>query len=429
MKWRVVLLAMALTVIIRCCRALHDTAEDASKKRSIRGTFHRDTGEGMFESSSFLRDSRSMEGDQPEVLNRPDYDANGHEPSKHVLRRAILYCKSFFDIENCWEEILRLVGDGDIRLIHRLWKLRALAIEADQFVLQHLAILGLTVTQDSIRETLAVKESLQYLPRHLKQGAPGQQIPYGIDMIRAMDVWDHYETRGEGVRVCIMDSGVYAEHPDFAQASLQGWDLESDFVTPWSEDGMGHGTHITGILAASDNDFGYVGVAPDVEVYIIRVFTTEGLFFGSDVVAAAEACRDNGANIISMSLGGRGFEQAEHDFFRDLYLEDGIISVASAGNTGGSEVTYPAGYDHVISVTACNEDKAIPAFATFNSFVDIAAPGMWNYSALPCYVSSYLSHLMVPLFDLKGPIFLAPTLERAISLPLEEAATPRPTLS
>ena len=133
----------------------------------------------------------------------------------------------------------------------------------------------------------------------------------------------------------------------------------------------------TGILAASDNDRGYVGVAPGVEVFFIRVFTNEGIFYGSDIVAAGQACRDNGAHLISMSLGGRGFDQSEHDFFRDLYLEEGTIAVASAGNTGGPELIYPATYDSVISVTACDEDKRIPDFSTINSFVDMAAPGTW----------------------------------------------------
>ena len=291
--------------------------------------------------------------------------------SSYMLTRMIVHCDSIIGLENCWEEISD-VGE-DIRLIHWLRKGHALAIEALPSARDDLETMGFYVTVDRVRETLAVKESLHFLHRNLR--SPGQQVPYGADMIRAIDVWDQYHVQGHGVRVCIVDTGVYADHPDFSRSNFQGWESSSDFVTPWSVDTIGHGTHVTGILAASDNDRGYVGVAPGVEVYIIRVFTNEGIFYGSDVVAAGQACRDNGAHLISMSLGGRGFDQAEHDFFRDLYLEDGIIAVASAGNTGGPELNYPAGYDNVISVTACDEYKQVPDFATFNSFVDIAAPG------------------------------------------------------
>jgi hypothetical protein len=333
----------------------------------------------------------ALEQQQAVTPPPPRDDDTSERGSSHVFTRTVLHCKAIMDLENCWEQVSH--SGEDIRLIHRLWRIHALAIEADTSALEDLQLLGFSLTVDRVRETLAVKESLQYLHRNLE--GPRQQIPYGVDMIRAREVWNQYHVRGQGVRVCIVDSGVYADHPDFSQANLQGWDSVTDFVTPWSEDLMGHGTHITGILAASDNDRGYVGVAPAVEVYFIRVFTNDGIFYGSDVVAAAEACRDNGSDFISMSLGGRGYDPVERDFFRDLYLEDGIISVASAGNTGGPELTYPAGYDSVISVAACDEDKRIPDFSTFNSFVDIAAPGTWNLYVLrsPLVLLSRLNYV------------------------------------
>lgn len=301
-----------------------------------------------------------------------DRNNDNSDRNKYFLERAVLHCDSIVDLDNCWEEISDM--GQDIRLIHRLHKIRALAIETDKSTLEDLESAGFPITQDTVRETLAVDESLQYLPRHLLGG--GQQVPYGVDLIRARDVWKKYGVRGENVRVCIMDTGLDAKHADFEQTDLQGWDTEGEFVTPWYEDVVGHGTHITGILAASDNDKGFVGVAPGIQIFFIRVFTDQGQFYGSDVVAAAEACRDNGADIISMSLGGRGFDQGEHDIFRDLLQDDGIIAVSSSGNTGGPELIYPAGYNSVVSVTACDEDKRIPSFASFNSFVNIAAPGM-----------------------------------------------------
>lgn len=299
--------------------------------------------------------------------------SRGDEPdrSKLFLKRMVLHCDPITDLQNCWAEIAHM-GENLV-LKRQLVGLHALAVETDESTIEDLSKLGFYFTQDMERETLSVQESLQYHSH--RSLSSGQQIGYGLDLIRATQVWDQYQVRGEGVKVCIIDTGVYAAHPDFDSSQFDGWNSTQDFVVPWDEDLAGHGTHITGILVASDNDRGYVGVAPGVDVYIVRVFTDEGKFFGSDVVAAAEACRDAGAHFISMSLGGQGFDQGEYDIFRELQLKYGIIAVASAGNTGGPEQTYPADYSHVVSVTACNDKKRLAGFSSFNSFVDIAAPG------------------------------------------------------
>lgn len=299
---------------------------------------------------------------------------HGDQPdrSKFFLKRMVLYCDRIMDLDNCWEVISHM-GEN-LRLVHHLPGLHALAVESDESTVEDLSNMGFYFSEDMERETLALKESLRYHDsRFLSQ--QGQQTSYALDLIRATQVWSQYEVRGEGARVCIIDTGVYAKHPDFEDSHLNGWNSTDDFITPWSEDLLGHGTFVTGILAASDNDRGYVGVAPGVEVYFIRVFTDEGLFYGSDVVAAAEACRVAGANFISMSLGGYGFDEGEHEMFKDLYVNHGIISVASAGNTGGPELTFPASYNYVVSVAACDSEKKVSSFSTFNSFVDIAAPG------------------------------------------------------
>jgi hypothetical protein len=317
---------------------------------------------------------------------------HGDQPdrTKFFLKRMVLHCERIMDLENCWEEVSHM-GEN-LRLVHHLTGLHALAVESDESTIEDLSKLGFYFSDDMERETLAVEGSLQYHDsRSLRQGE--QQISYGLDMIRATQVWSQYQVRGEGVRVCVMDTGVDAQHPDFEDSHLGGWNSTDDFVVPWSEDLFGHGTFVTGILAASDNDRGYVGVAPGVEVYFIRVFNDAGTFYGSDVVAAAEACRDSGANFISMSLGGHGFDDGEYEIFKDLYVNHGIIAVASAGNTGGPELVFPASYNHVVSVAACDRDKKVPSFSSFNSFVDIAAPGkplrarMTSTECLPLHAS------------------------------------------
>lgn len=167
--------------------------------------------------------------------------------------------------------------------------------------------------------------------------------------------------------------GLAAGHSDLTSSKLSGYS-GNEAVTPWDRDQSGHGTHVTGTIAAADNSRGVVGVAPDVEIYTVRVFDNRGFFFGSDVVAAAEACRDAGVDIISMSLGGPSYDQDELEIFEELY-EQGIISIAASGNSGDTDYSFPASYEVVISVAAVNSNRNIASFSTRNNRVDVAAPG------------------------------------------------------
>jgi serine protease len=125
------------------------------------------------------------------------------------------------------------------------------------------------------------------------------------------------------------------------------------------------------------------GVAPDVEAFIVRVFTDEGDFddfkhggvFSSDLIAAAMICVEGGANIISASLGGSTFNQDEDEFFRAIRESHNIITVAASGNDGSGRNVYPASYDAVISVGASTHENALADFSTLNGFTDVLAPG------------------------------------------------------
>jgi Subtilase family len=178
----------------------------------------------------------------------------------------------------------------------------------------------------------------------------------------------------------VMDTGVYNGHEDLE--NLNGYE-GSELISPWWEDDDGHGTHVAGTIAAIDNDVGVVGVAPGVEIFIARVFGPSGEFYSSDIVAALEACRDGGANVISMSLGGPLSSSNEQALLQSLYEEDNIVSIAAAGNSGLNEYMYPAGYDQVVGVAAVDEFGSRASFSTMNDKVDVAAPGVailssWN---------------------------------------------------
>jgi subtilisin family serine protease len=119
------------------------------------------------------------------------------------------------------------------------------------------------VEEDPIR-------TLSYLPESQKRRSLAQQeIPYGIDMVKAPDFWSAYGKKGEGVTVCVIDTGLLVTHEDIKAGDLDG-SVDNDLVSPWFKDEGSHGTHVTGTIAAVDNNKGVVGVAPKVKIFVAR---------------------------------------------------------------------------------------------------------------------------------------------------------------
>jgi serine protease len=133
---------------------------------------------------------------------------------------------------------------------------------------------------------------------------------------------------------------------------------------------------------------GVVGVAPNVEVFIARVFSSNGLFHSSDMVTAMEACRDGGADVINMSLGGQFSSSQEQETLKKFFEEDNIVAVAATGNTGRFENYYPAAYDYVLGVGAVDSDGDYASFSTRNNKIDVAAPGVRVVRQSICFLLS-----------------------------------------
>ncbi len=235
------------------------------------------------------------------------------------------------------------------------------------------------VEDDVPRELLADAPAEAYTQALAALAANGQTRPYGIDSVQAPLVWP--TTTGEGRTVCVVDTGLHRNHEDLKDADVPGG--YSQVGTPWSTDGHGHGTHVAGTIAATDNTIGVVGVAPDVSLYIVKVFNDNGQWtLSSDLVDAIYRCRDGGANVISMSLGGSRSNSRERNAFDQLYAQ-GILHVAAAGNAGNSAYSYPASYNAVISVAAVNQSNVVASFSQKNNQVELAAPGVGVLSTVP----------------------------------------------
>jgi subtilisin family serine protease len=211
-----------------------------------------------------------------------------------------------------------------------------------------------------------------------------QTSPYGIEAVQA----DQLIYQG-GLKICIMDSGYDGAHGDLRHnENITGSSTGS--AGPWDEDGYGHGTHVSGTIAAINNGFGVVGVlggdgqlpADPVQIHMARVFNDSGGFsYASGLIGALDDCVAEGATLINMSLGGGTPSMAEEDAFDEV--EHSVLSIAAAGNGGNRRHSYPASYDSVVSVAAIDEFEAHADFSQTTNQVELAAPGVHVLSTVP----------------------------------------------
>jgi subtilisin family serine protease len=218
------------------------------------------------------------------------------------------------------------------------------------------------------------------------EAAGSQVVPYGIDMVQARDVWDANRDdvidtgapTGSNRKICIIDSGLYTAHEDITGVNVTG------YSTNWNSDGLGHGTHVAGTIAAMNNALGVVGVTPGtVNLYIVRVFGDAGEWiYASTLIDAANKCYAAGANIISMSLSGTRASVTERRGFDTLYA-NGVLSIAAASNDGITAYAYPASYNSVVSVGALDSTMTWATFSNYNDQVELSAPGVGVLSTIP----------------------------------------------
>ncbi|MFH1150039.1 MAG: S8 family serine peptidase [Actinomycetota bacterium] len=187
---------------------------------------------------------------------------------------------------------------------------------------------------------------------------------------------------------------VYADGVGWFYNTTQGWQQGGlgfdDFYFRTNPNGKprddgGHGTHCAGIAAAvTDNGVGVAGTCPGARVLPVKVLDSAGSGSNSAISNGIRYAADHGADIISMSLGGSSQSTSIRDACTYAYNK-GCTLFAAVGNDGNSEISYPAGYDHVIGVAATtNKDKKAD-FSQYNSSVDVSAPGKDIYATLPTY--------------------------------------------
>ena len=203
-----------------------------------------------------------------------------------------------------------------------------------------------------------------------------QEIPWGVRAVKASSVWS--VTRGAGVNVAVVDSGIDLQHPDLAGNYAGGYNTFDSTQQP--VDDHGHGTHVAGIIAAADNTFGTVGVAPAVKLWAVKVLAADGSGKDENLIAALDWIigkkkEIGGQWVANMSLGAQAGTDALAQAVQRA-VDARIILVAAAGNTGRERLLFPAGYDGVISVGAVDSQLKIWSLSAYSNSLSIVAPGV-----------------------------------------------------
>ncbi len=201
-----------------------------------------------------------------------------------------------------------------------------------------------------------------------------QTVSWGIDRIHAPAAWG--TDTGSGVKVAIVDTGIDLKHPDLLANLRTGVNIIKPTRTP--DDDNGHGTHVAGIVAAANNSLGVVGVAPNVQLYPVKVLRSSGVGYLSDIIAGIDWSVANHMDVINLSLGASEDIPSLHDAVARADRA-GIVVVAAAGNSGGP-VMYPAAYPEVISVGMIDQDGSVDRYSSRGAVLELVAPGASIYS-------------------------------------------------
>ncbi|MFJ9040632.1 type VII secretion-associated serine protease mycosin [Streptomyces sp. NPDC102406] len=245
---------------------------------------------------------------------------------------------------------------------------------------------------------LAGAVSLTLLPAAAAHADSVRAQQWGLAAMHTQEAWR--TTKGKGVTVAVLDTGVDDQHPDLAGNVLAGKDLIGFGAGRGDEPWARHGTAIASIIAGHGHGTaggdGVMGIAPEAQILPVRVILEDGdparaKARESRGNALAEGIRwaaDHGADVINLSLGDdspTAHAEAGEDEAVQYALKKGVSVVASAGNGGkkGDHISYPAAYPGVITATAVDSAGNRAYFSTRRWYATLAAPGRGIVTADP----------------------------------------------
>ena len=243
-------------------------------------------------------------------------------------------------------------------------------------VLQILPEEDLTLSTDSAKPSETPAPVPTKIPAQIIKGqkgaaryVPSDQTPWGIETI-----YDNPNiasaSGGSGATVVVLDTGVNINHPDLKRRIEQCKDftnLRYPVVDNKCEDKNGHGTHITGIIAADTgaDKLGIYGVAPAAKIFAYKVCGANGSCYADDIAVGLRTAVEQKANVVNMSFGTDKDIPLVRDAVNDAWSK-GVLLVAAAGNDGPfpDSIDYPGAYASVVAVGAINDSLKVTKWSS-----------------------------------------------------------------
>lgn len=213
----------------------------------------------------------------------------------------------------------------------------------------------------------------------IKPDDPYYDKQWALEQTDITRLWELAESNTE-VLVAILDTGIDCNHEDLKDKVTAEINLTD---SPSVNDINGHGTHISGIIAANiGNGIGVAGLSPSCKILNVKVADDYGFCNAQTVANGIIWAVNNGANVINISLEIRN-PSMDLERAVNYAWNHGVLVVAAAGNQGNALATYPAYYDNCIAVSAVKPDGSLAPLSIYGDWVDVVAPGYNIYSTLP----------------------------------------------
>lgn len=244
---------------------------------------------------------------------------------------------------------------------------------------------------------------------------------YAIDKVQARKAWDI--TQGsEGTVIAIVDTGIDLSHPDLKDKLLPGFsalkDKDDSHGQTKGGDDNGHGTHCAGISAGiGNNGVGISGIALKNKILPVRVLGGAGSGSMFSIAKGLEWAANNGAKVISMSLGGPSsvMDIVVERAVKKAIAKDAVV-VAAMGNSAKEEKMVPACIKGVVAVGATDNKDVKAPFSTFGSHITVSAPGVNILSTFPTYDVALSQYFPKNYASLSGTSMATPVVSGVVGL-------------
>jgi subtilisin family serine protease len=210
-------------------------------------------------------------------------------------------------------------------------------------------------------------------------------------------------TNARGVHVAVLDTGIDTTHPDLHIDPDNYVFTHPDFPNTSSDrDIIGHGTHVSGTVAATINNAVGINGICECDLHVWKIFddTPDYQWWDSSFAywvdpvmyrRALSDCLDQDVDVINLSIGGGGAPDFQEQSLFNQLLARGTVIVAAMGNERqeGSPISYPAAIPGVVAVGATSIDDTVANFSNRGSHICLSAPGVGIWSTLPTYPGQF----------------------------------------